>query len=453
MNNPFVNKKMLFLLMVLLSLLAVIIIVIGVPGQENNDAVQEQDLISGPISSNDPQLKRENRQQAQTLWLKEHARPIKSLQFDGDTYDLQFLKPLLKDKEIILIGESNHISSEFNQLKARLIRFLHQEMGFEVLAFESGMGEIFTAYHDAGDLNPEELQMNTLYGVWHAEELRSLFTYIDEQAQSHRPLILSGFDIQPASTFFGTFLKRWISPLDSELAQQAFEWESFISTSFDNKEREKIDPRKEELVSGYQKILAFIEENEDQLKEYAPHPDTIVVVKRVLKNRIDMLQQSYVVKNLKNQFQMRDRMMADNLLWLVHELYPDKKIIVWAHNFHIRKNNANSSMYMPMMGDFLQESLRRSSYTIGLHFYQGMIKNENEEFVQVEGARFEEILSQSDDPVYFLDWEQAEKEPGNEWIFERQNSYQVGPDQFVPAEQYDGILFIDRVNPANFFKK
>ena len=32
--------------------------------------------------------------------------------------------------------------------------------------------------------------------------------------------------------------------------------------------------------------------------------------------------------------------MGNNLLWLIQEKYPDKKIIVWAANFHITKNNS-----------------------------------------------------------------------------------------------------------------
>ena len=43
------------------------------------------------------------------------------------------------------LGESGHGVREFNLAKVRLIRFLHEEMGFDVLAFESGLFECWQA--------------------------------------------------------------------------------------------------------------------------------------------------------------------------------------------------------------------------------------------------------------------------------------------------------------------
>ncbi|UZM99374.1 hypothetical protein OL548_03100 [Lysinibacillus sp. MHQ-1] len=35
--------------------------------------------------------------------------------------------------------------AQFNLVKTRLIQFLHQEMGYNVLAFESGLGDVMNA--------------------------------------------------------------------------------------------------------------------------------------------------------------------------------------------------------------------------------------------------------------------------------------------------------------------
>ncbi len=55
---------------------------------------------------------------------------------------LQFFKAVLKDRRLVQLGESGHGVAEFNHAKVRLIKFLHQQMGFDVIAFESGLSNV-----------------------------------------------------------------------------------------------------------------------------------------------------------------------------------------------------------------------------------------------------------------------------------------------------------------------
>ncbi|WP_353056736.1 erythromycin esterase family protein [Paenibacillus polysaccharolyticus] len=45
-------------------------------------------------------------------------------------------------------------------------------------------------------------------------------------------------------------------------------------------------------------------------------------------------------KQLQMASYKRDRVMADNLTWLAKTVYPNEKMIVWGHNYHIRKHNS-----------------------------------------------------------------------------------------------------------------
>ena len=36
--------------------------------------------------------------------------------------------------------------------------------------------------------------------------------------------------------------------------------------------------------------------------------------------------------------------MARNLVWLAHDVYPRRKIIVWAHAFHLMRNQDTIAM-------------------------------------------------------------------------------------------------------------
>ncbi|WP_051217383.1 hypothetical protein [Paenibacillus assamensis] len=89
-------------------------------------------------------------------WIKDNAYALDSIEPEKIEFgsgkiakkefdDLQMLKPLLQSKRIVYLGESTHGAAQFNSVKTRLIQFLHQEMRYNVLAFESGLGDVTAA--------------------------------------------------------------------------------------------------------------------------------------------------------------------------------------------------------------------------------------------------------------------------------------------------------------------
>ncbi|HEV7993374.1 MAG TPA: hypothetical protein VGP25_16230 [Gemmatimonadaceae bacterium] len=76
---------------------------------------------------------------ARVAWVKGAAHPIRSLSYDGDFSDLRFLATTLQGKRLVQLGESGHGVSEFSLAKVRLIKFLHEELGYDVIAFESSL--------------------------------------------------------------------------------------------------------------------------------------------------------------------------------------------------------------------------------------------------------------------------------------------------------------------------
>ena len=90
-----------------------------------------------------------------------------------DFTDLQFLKAALDGRRIVQLGESGHGVAEFNSVKVRLIKFLHEQMGFDVIAFESSMFECFTA--NASINSAANMLRESIFTVWATEEVRPLF--------------------------------------------------------------------------------------------------------------------------------------------------------------------------------------------------------------------------------------------------------------------------------------
>ena len=74
---------------------------------------------------------------------------------------------------------------------------------------------------------------------------------------------------------------------------------------------------------------------------------------------------------------IRDFGMANNLTFLANDLYPGRKIMVWAHNFHIRHDNPATTSRQPTMGQWIRERFRNELYTIGLYMDRGTAAQNN----------------------------------------------------------------------------
>ncbi len=135
-------------------------------------------------------------------WARANHHPIATIHpTESDTFDdLQFFKTVLKDRRLVQLGESGHGVAEFNHAKVRLIQFLHQQMGFDVLAFESGLFECYNASHTAAANTALATMRNCIFGVWHTNEVLPLFEYIKSTQGTARPLTLAGFDTQMSSS-------------------------------------------------------------------------------------------------------------------------------------------------------------------------------------------------------------------------------------------------------------
>ncbi len=71
-------------------------------------------------------------------WIKKNSYSIEPLTDHMDR-DLHFLEDLIAVKTLIQLGENSHGIKGYNQLKVRIIKYLHKELNFNVIAFESGM--------------------------------------------------------------------------------------------------------------------------------------------------------------------------------------------------------------------------------------------------------------------------------------------------------------------------
>ena len=101
-----------------------------------------------------------------SAWLRENAIPFDTTDPNSDFEDLMPLKPLIGDARIVALGEATHGTHEFFEMKHRMLRFLVEEMGFNIFAMEASWAEtnLINDYVRTGQGDPASSCNNSFPG-------------------------------------------------------------------------------------------------------------------------------------------------------------------------------------------------------------------------------------------------------------------------------------------------
>ncbi|MEE9230065.1 MAG: erythromycin esterase family protein [Acidobacteriota bacterium] len=324
------------------------------------------------------------RRDPRTAWLRQNAVPIRSIDPQDEDYsDLQFLREDLRHVRVVLLGEGDHGGGSDFKAKTRLVKFLHRQMGFDVLAFESGLFTTTRAWAALQtDADPREAFLKGVVGIWgQSEQVQPLIRYIHSSARSDRPLELTGFDIQFSGTAQDSFLPAMRQVLrqhgiDTPLADENSAPARILAGILDGRfaqEREDL-PSAAEQARSMEALRAAAVEVERTVRSREGSFWAQVL-------RSSAVQLGLLLENLRDPDEEatayrrgRDRQMAENLIWLANTYFRDRKIIVWVHTFHAMRNpRATTSGRVQgfTMGHGLWEALGRESFAIGFTSYRG----------------------------------------------------------------------------------
>src|SRR6185503_1197466 len=292
------------------------------------------------------------------------AHPIRSL-FSDDFSDLAFLAPLLEGKRVVQLGESSHGVAEFSWMKVRLVKYLHERLGFDVIAFESSLSGCDVADSRIGSEAPREVMRDCLFGVWITSEVQALFEYLAAQRRAGHPLYLAGFDTQNSGQARGAVsqrLVRFAAMIDAALAATILEDEGNLRWPIAAKDSAR-------MGASYAKLADRLSTGRDELLGRGADPAPLEITIQEARSRARLVQQ--LSGKPEDGYPVRDEGMADNLDFLLDGRFAGRKVITWAHNLHLARDPRPFAQWHTM-GSLVAKRRGSEAYTIGLYMGRGV---------------------------------------------------------------------------------
>lgn len=385
--------------------------------------------------------------------LAEHAVPIRTIDpADEDFSDLEGLRDVFDSVRVVLLGEQSHGDGATFLAKARLIKFLHQEMGFDVLAFESGFYDCGVA--DAHLRDGEDAHTavrRCVFTLWtESAEFQPMIDYVEQARSAGRPLQIIGFDNQMTGSASTDFLFDELQAL-SERTSSTFDWQMYgellrgiVGNDLSVLSDEDTKNSFEEALMGFGRDVADSSLHD---REYW------VQVLRSLGAWVQGLSVVDGGQGVTISASSRTKQMAENLLWHLENLDQDSKVIVWAATFHTARNLDLIDGYddLRVMGSYLEEELGRDMYSVGFIAYEGEAGLHRSPPSPIEVASpetLEHMLAEAGLDLAFIDLRDLGGPVA--WLGEPITSRPLG---YVPmtapwGEVLDGFVFTRTMTPS-----
>ncbi|CAN7693243.1 erythromycin esterase family protein [Pseudoduganella sp. LjRoot289] len=265
--------------------------------------------------------------------------PVATVQAEQeDDSDLQSFADAIGKARIVALGEQTHGAREEYLLKTRLLKFLHQKMGFDVLLLESGFYDIARLAErvERGEKLDDIAPGNVFFMYANSAEGRGMLRYVDQQRALGRPMALGGIDSQHTGALSKaellTRLQAYLHTTAPALANGAA-WRQYARTAQPLLEMQRTPPSSAEQAAFRQHAAALKDALCASGPAKPPEPQGAAFWCQTVKS-VDAQAASYWSADHDYQ---RDNQMGDNAIWLADRLYPGRKVVIWAHTVHVAR--------------------------------------------------------------------------------------------------------------------
>lgn len=400
-------------------------------------------------------------------WIGSSRIPLDDVPSPTDGWS--FLDPLLEGKRVVMIGENHHFTGQFSRYKASLTEYLIQRLGYRVVAFESPLLNCLIADSLLAQNRFEEALAIGPYPIWHTEAVADLFRSLADRDMMGDDVHIAGFDVQnfgdAQDPDIGKCLADLLKPFDDDLARKATDAIERHGPTLRRRFR-TVDLRPgSDLDAARNEFESLLADFELRLVDDDATGPSPALVRRVLHSLI--IDCNLLGTRSHHEYsQMRDEAMAVNLEFLAKELFPESKIVVWAHNTHIQR--AGSKIRYTWIQRIVAPEASRSRknltelltipddelYVIGPFMKSGRYGLEGIKVTRLPHSAPGSLESSLHTPgaaAVFLDLDAGRTGAVEvqHWLGSEIRFFNGGSREcwMRPGEQYDAVLLVEEVTP------
>ena len=361
------------------------------------------------------------------------------------------LDSIFNKVRIFGFGEATHGTKEFFNLKFKFFKYLVKNQGVRNFAIEASYANCIAInnYIKGQKNDPKELLKNIGFWIWNTQEVLELIEWMKkfnvDKIQSNQ-INFYGIDIMDCSNS-AKIISEHLTENLYENKTQYLDILSFYTIKNNTKYLNKNILKNHLIVMN--ELKEILKSSEAKNKElYISLQNSII---QYINFRIDYRQE------------IRDKEMSENINQILHFNGNESKIFIWAHNFHIKKNNITYTNDFAM-GHFLKEKYGNEYYSLGFDFATGAfnaysIKNKKIEIFSITEPMTKtssKLFNESSFDSFFLDFNSISKiDILNNYITSKVNYRGIGSTynpKMVENEKlkdaYDGIIFVKQTQAS-----
>lgn len=274
--------------------------------------------------------------EAVSAWLDANAHPFDHPDLPLLHGDLEFLRDLVGEARVVSLGENTYGTQEFVDAKAAIVRFLVEEMGFDMLVLDAGGPEAgrLDTYVRTGAGDPVRL----LSGLYDTNRNSNSFFEMIEWMREHNEaggavgvhgigMLHPGMPIHEVLDYI-----RAVDPDALEALTEKLD----CLTRFANDPRgwfpggryhDQDDAYRSRCGASLEEARTMLVENRDEY-EAAGGEDAFALALR--NHRIAVQYHLWAGGGL-----LTWDFLAENTVWLRERLGPEGRIVLWAENIHV----------------------------------------------------------------------------------------------------------------------
>ena len=282
-----------------------------------------------------------------SAWLDANTHPFDGPHLSLPHTGIEFLRDIVGDARIVALGEATHGTRDFFEMKARILRFLVEEMGFNTFAIEATWPESrrLDQYVRTGEGDPEVLLSGLYFWTWNTESVLEMIEWMREHNEAGGDVGFHGFDMQfPGMALHN--VREYVREVDPGVLE-AVSAQLDCLDRFANSARgprpspgygEQPDSFRTECAAALEGVREDLLANREKYVTLAGEDSFEVAVQS--------LRVAFQYHLRMTREQSRDESMAENTVWISRRIGPKGKMVLWAHNYHVSTTPGAQGSYL-----------------------------------------------------------------------------------------------------------